>query len=70
MYGVMLAYDDYRHWQVYTEWEQLFVFSIPFDRYVRSRYPEVIGIREYSWMSLTFEFESQSHYHWFLLQVM
>ena len=65
MYRVTLPYAVYGQWQVYSDYSSS--NEIGFPLYVMERYPEVLGIG-YIDGSRTFDFESEDHYHWFLLQ--
>ena len=70
MYRIVIHANVYRRWQVYTDWGTN-GYDGGFGDFCMDRYPEVLvrsayvggGIRE-------FEFESEDHYNWFLLQVM
>ena len=72
-YQVVIPYEVYCQWQVYGDY--LKSNFNRFQPYVMDRYPEVLGMKKsghtiYGTVTWTFVFESESHYRWFLLQVM
>ena len=56
--------DVYFGWQSFNEWPGLETYH----SFLRANYPGVISVSEISRGYRTFEFESEQHYQWFLLQ--
>jgi len=72
MYSVEIQWLVYRNWPVYSDWCINGVGG-SFMLYVRDRYPEILSMGDHIAADggfRVFEFESEEHYHWFLLKVM
>ena len=77
MYRVTIPYAVYSEWQLYDDYMSTSV--IGFSSYVMERYPEVLdavyifhtnGVTGATGaMVYQLDFESEDHYHWFLLKV-
>ena len=70
MYRVRIRYGEYQSWKVCNDWFFDSMFTGSFDDYIMDRYPEVLKCIAYPVGYREFTFESESYYHWFLLQVM
>ena len=72
MYSVEIRNTDYYNWSAYDEWDPLIDGS--FQSYFMLTYPEIISCDRRGRFGeptyRTFVFESEEHYHWFLLKVM
>ena len=76
MYEVIVPASVYSEWQCYKECgkQQTFSNAVYFSDWVLARYPEVLdtandgSIYINGDMTRRFVFESEEHYHWFLLR--
>lgn len=74
MYTVIVPRETYQLWECYEKWSWA-PGPIWFQEWVMINYPEIKGIREVGNPNLyddrlarAFVFESEEHYHWFLLK--
>jgi hypothetical protein len=69
MYSIDIPVVTYR--QLYNEWYYNYDGTDDFTDYIRRAYPDVLSCHPDSVNSTyrTFVFESEEHYHWFLLKV-
>ena len=69
-YKIDILLSVYKLWA--SVYKQLAGLGSAFPRVMMERYPEILSISEwdcgYNGIYRTFEFESETHYHWFLLK--
>ena len=61
----------YGEWESFKKWDREFGIQtwLQYSDFVKLAYPEVLSTK-FDWQTTcrTFEFESEQHYHWFLLK--
>ena len=68
MYRVSIGTNIYTEWQTFDEYLKAREYS--FVDWLKDRYPGIVDIRvQQSDLTMKFKFESEEHYHWFLLKV-
>ena len=76
MYSIDIPGTEYRQWRVWFDWREsdkpiVGLGTDRFGTFCMERYPEVLGMdgdRMLFPLYRRFVFESESHYHWFLLR--
>ena len=68
MYKIKITLSDYCIWKAYHTWSNTRNIS-PFNEWVIVEYPELIEVEwDINGNDRIFTFETEEHYHWFLLQ--
>jgi hypothetical protein len=65
-FKIKIKNSAYHGWQSFNVWPRQ--AYVTYHSCLRVNYPEVISVSDISRGHRTFEFESEQHYHWFLLQ--
>lgn len=71
-YKIDINDRTYRNWYAYTLWHTTDSYRHSYVQFLKETYPDILGIsngRVYNHgMYRTFEFQSEQHYHWFLMK--
>ena len=66
MYSVESRANVCNKWRMWIDWIESDVSE--FNRYCMDHYPEVLAVHTVDFNTRQLVFESEEHYHWFLLQ--
>jgi hypothetical protein len=67
MFSVVIPTNVYEHWDSYIEWRDNSTVATFFD-WIVTRDCDVLSVKFVEPWNIEFTFESEEHYHWFLLR--